>query len=175
MGTLDTMIDLLLGDKPLDLKVVSWQQSIHAVNKSGNGDYPIGEHRIELRCNLQQTLSQGDILVGEDPIESLSNLDFKIQLRGARKIFATLETKTLSEEENNASGCLIYHSPIPPENLSGLSSRVIDESKTGSITGWAFFDDNFLWEISRLLTTQPEKEVHLWVTAKAARTPTPAC
>ena len=70
--------ETLLGTHTLALKVASWHQSIHAVNKSGSGDYPVGEHRIDLRCKLERGLLQGDLLVGENPTEHSNNRDFTI-------------------------------------------------------------------------------------------------
>ena len=80
--------ETLLSTETLALKGAFWHQSIYAVKKSGSGDYPVGEHRIDLRCKLERGLLQGDLLVGENPTEHLNNLDFTIQLRGARKIFS---------------------------------------------------------------------------------------
>jgi hypothetical protein len=160
-------------DATLDLRMISWQDSIHGVNKSGKGDYPIGEHRIGIHCKLQRTLLQGDMLVGENPTENLIDLDFTLQLRDARRVFSALERKETSEDEEHTTGFLIYHPPIPPANLTGLSSRVTEESKTGSVTGWALFDEDVLWQISSLITSQSEHEIHVWITVKAAETPKP--
>jgi hypothetical protein len=154
--TISGLHDALFGESTLDLKIIEWKKSIHGVNKSGKGDYPIGELRIRIGCKLQRTLS-GDILVGENPIESLTNLDFTLQLRGVRKLLLALETEDTSEVEEHATGFLIYHAPIL--------------SEIGSVTGWAFFDDDVLWRISSLLIKQPENDVHVQMTAKAAATP----
>ena len=45
--------------------------------------------------------------------------------------------------------------------------------KSGSVTGWAFFDDDALWEIARLFPIQPQREIYLSITARAAATPKP--
>jgi hypothetical protein len=101
---------VLFGERTLHLKITEWEESIHGVNKSGRGDYPLGDNRIRIGCKLQHTLS-GDILVGENPIESLVNCDFTVQLRGVRKLFAALEAKDISNVEEHAVGLLVYHAP----------------------------------------------------------------
>jgi len=165
--------EVLLGTDTWVLRVISWQQSVHGVNKSGLGDYPIGEHRIDLKCRLQRGLLQGDLLVGEEPTENLASLDFTIQLQGAQKIFSALQGKDTTQVEDNAMGGLLYHPPIPGESLAGLPSRLIEESKTGSVTGWAFFDDPALSDIVRSLPMLSNREVYLSVTIRAAATPKP--
>jgi hypothetical protein len=165
--------EVLLGTDTWVLRVMSWQQSIHGVNKSYSGDYPIGEHRLDLKCRMERGLLQGDLLVGENPTENLASLDFAIQLRGAQKIFSAWQAKDTTEDDENATGALLYNPPIPSESLAGLSSRAIEESKTGSVTGWAFFDDPALWEIARSLPVLSDREVYLSVTMRAAATPKP--
>jgi hypothetical protein len=164
--------EVLLGTNTWVLRVISWQQSIHGVNKSHSGEY-IGEHRLDLKCRMERGLLQGDLLVGEDPTENLANLDFAIQLRGAQKIFSTFG-KDATEDDENATGALLYYPPIPPpESLAGLPSRHIEESKTGSVTGSVWFDDPALWEIARSLPALSDREVYLSVTIRAAATPKP--
>lgn len=165
--------ETLLGTETLALEGAFWHQSIHAVKKSGSGDYPVGEHRIDLRCKLERGLLQGDLLVGENPTEHLNNLDFTIQLRGARKIFSALETQDTTEDKKSAMGFLLYHSPILPKALRDYPPGIAEELKSGSVTGWAFFDDDALWEIARLLPIQPQREIYLSITARAAATPKP--
>jgi hypothetical protein len=64
------------------------------------GPGPVGEHRIDLRCKLERGLLQGDLFVGENPTEHLIDLDFTIQLRGARKIFSAKPYASASGEIN---------------------------------------------------------------------------
>jgi hypothetical protein len=167
------MEEVLLGTNTWVLRVMSWEQSVHGVNKADSGDYPIGEHRLDLKCRMERGLLQGDLLVGENPTENLASLDFIIQLRGAKKLFSALQAKDATEDEENATGALLYHPPIAPEKLTGLSSRIIEESKIGSVTGWAFFDEPALWEIARSLPVLSGREVDLSVTVRATATPKP--
>ena len=148
---------MLFGERTLHLKITEWEESIHGVNKSGRGDYPLGDNRIRIGCKLQHTLS-GDILVGENPIESLVNCDFTVQLRGVSKLFAALEAKDIFERRRTRGG-------------TSCLSRSPPETKTGSVTGWAFFEDDVLWRLSSLLIQQPENEIHVQMTVKAAATP----
>jgi hypothetical protein len=163
--------EVLLGTNTWALRVISWQQSIYGVNKSNSGEY-IGEHRLDLKCRMERRLLQGDLLVGENPTENLASLDFEIQLRGAQKIFSAFG-KDATEDDENATGALPYHPPIPPEDLAGLSSRHIEDSKMGSVTGSVFFDDSALWEIGRSLPVLSDREVYLSVTIRATATPKP--
>jgi len=165
--------ELLLGTDTWLLRVMSWQQSVHGVNKAGSDDYPIGEHRLDLKCRMERGLLQGDLLVGEDPTENLASLDFTIQLRGAQKIFSALEGKHTTEDDVKSTGALVYDPAIPAENLTGLSARNIEESKTGSVRGWAFFDDPALWEIARSLPMLSAREVYLSLTIRAAASSKP--
>lgn len=169
----EKLLHILLDTDTWVLRVISWQQSVHGVNKSGSGDYPIGEHRIDLKCRMERGLLQGDLLVGEDPSENLAGLDFTIQLRGAQKIFSALEGKDTTEDDEHATGLLRYDPPIPAENLAGLSTRIIEESKTGSVTGWALFDDGALWEVARSLPLLSDRRVYLSLTLRAAAAPEP--
>jgi hypothetical protein len=168
----DRVSAVLFGSSTIVLEIMSWKQSVHGVNKSGISDLPIGEHRIDLDCVLPSSLLAPEWMVGDNPTERLTGLRFKIHLRGAQKVFAGINTETASEDSKNITGLLLYHPPIPPESLAGLSTDIIEESKTGSITGWGLFDDDTLWKISHLLTTRSVGHMELWVTFRATRAPT---
>jgi hypothetical protein len=163
----------LLDTETWALRVISWKQWVHGLSKSSYEHNPLGEHRIDLQCRMERGLLRGDLLVGEDPVENLGDLNFKIQLRSAQRIFSEFEAKDITVNEKIATGFLVYQSPIPAEDLAGLPSRIIEESKTGSVTGWAFFPDAGLWEIARSLAVLPEREMHLSLTLRAAAGPEP--
>lgn len=151
---MSAFIDTLIRDKTLHLKVLSWQQSVHGVCKSDDGEYPVGQHRISLRCRYFDQLRRSDVLVGVQ--RNLSDLDFNIQLCSANQIFegsGALASATAGSQDGLAVGGIVYHG--------------------SEVTGAAFFNDNTLWQISRLLTTQVERGVHLLVTVNAATAPTP--
>jgi hypothetical protein len=56
--TISGLHDALFGERTLDLKIIESVKAIHGLNKSGRGDYPIGENRIGIGCKLQRTLSR---------------------------------------------------------------------------------------------------------------------
>ena len=173
MGTLDAVMDVLLRDKTFYLKVVSWRQFLHGANRSESREC-LDDHRIELTCRLLQSLLQEDTIVGDEPEEKLHSLEFVIEIRSAQKVFAEVEAKNpASEEMKNGSGLLVYYPPIEPRHLAGLPSSEIEKSKTGSVNGWVFFGNDTVREISRLLTLQPELQVHLSATVNAAAKATP--
>ena len=142
---------VLLGTDTWFLKVLSWQQSVHGVNKPGSGDHS-GENWVDLKCLMERGLLQGDLLVGENLTENLADLPFTIQLRAAGRPFSRMNEKETTEDDETSMGFLVYYPPIPAEHLSGLPIRHIEESKTGTISGWVFFDDVALWKIIRSLS-----------------------
>jgi hypothetical protein len=170
MGTMDATMDVLLGNKILDLRVVSSRQIFHGASRNMDRE-SLHDHRVELKCNVQRTLSDNGVVVGDHPEEILEDLEFSIELRSAQKIFGELDAKRV-EEVMDARGFLQYHPPIPPEQLAGLPPSVIEESKKGSVTGWVFFGNETMRDVARLLVTEPHQEIHLAVTVSATRSPT---
>lgn len=157
--------EVLLSTVTWLLKVVSWREAVHAVNKSGSENCLTGEHRIDLKCRMVRSLLQGDVLVGEDLTENLAALDFIIQLRGAPRMFAAMNQPT--EDDDKATGALVYYPPTPAERAHD------GKSEAGSVTGSAFFDNAALWEIARSLSMLAERELYLIITMRAAATPKP--
>ena len=71
------------------------------------------------------------------------------------------------EDDENATGALVYYPPIPAKHsYDGRSSA-------GSVMGVAFFDKAALWEIGRSLSMLAEREIFLITTLRASATPNP--
>jgi hypothetical protein len=79
MGTLDATIDVLLGSKTFDLRVISWRQFLHGVSRGANRQHP-DDHRIELRCRFHKSFFEDAIVVGENPAEAASLGDIEFSL-----------------------------------------------------------------------------------------------
>ncbi len=163
-------MDVLLGNKIFDLRVVSSRQIFRGASRNMDRE-SLHDHRIELKCNVHHTLSDNDVVVGDHPEEILQDLKFSIELRSAQKIFGELDAKRV-EEVMDARGFLQYHAPIPPGQLAGLAPSVIEESKKGLVTGWVFFGNETMRDVARLLVTEPHQEIYLAVTVSATRSPT---
>jgi hypothetical protein len=87
-------------------------------------------------------------------------------LWSAEKVFANYDPN--SEEAENLQGLLTYTPPSP-----GSGDGVVEETKVGSIGGWAFFSKAALREISSLLTLQPKPKIYIRLSVKAESEPSP--
>ncbi len=169
------MTDVLLGSKTFDLRVISWRQFLHGVSRGADRQHP-DDYRIELQCRLHQSLLEGAVIVGENPMEteSVGDIEFSLELRSAQRVFYDFDKANPdSDEGKNAVGILMYNAPISPDGLAGLPSSVIEKSKTSSITGWIYYGERSLAEISRLLMVEPRPDIQIWITVKAASKSTP--
>ncbi len=131
----------------LNLKVLSWRLFFHAASREQPDDY-----LIEVRCRLDQPLLAGSILVGTSS-ENLDSLRITIEIRSAQKYFEGSSQKV----EKNVAGWLRYYSPI------STSDGVVNE-KTGLVSGWVFFGNDTMKELSRLLTLQPAPDIRIGAT-----------
>ena len=163
--------DVFYGNKTLELKVVAWRQFLHGASRANKGC--IDDHRIELHCRLQHALQEGEITIGESELENLRDANCLIEIRSAQKVFADFESENPgSEDGKDVQGVLHYsdaanstdHFIAPPRGAH-------DASQT--IKGWIYFGVDTVREISRLLTLQPEYEIHIGITVKATAAPTP--
>jgi hypothetical protein len=89
-------------------------------------------------------LRGSDYVVGENPVEDLTSLDFSIEIRSGEKFYADFAASHPDAQDpartltNDFAGFLEYHSPIL-SSLDGLPSREIEQAKSGSITGYVIF------------------------------------
>ena len=163
--------DAFYGNKKIELKVISWRQFLHGANRANKED--VDDHRLELYCCLQQGLFAGEVTIGETQSEDLRNVDYLIEIRCSQKAFADLETVNPgSEVGKDVQGLLRYDdAPNSTDHFIGLPQGAHNASKTAK--GWVYFGIDTVREISRLLTLQPQSEIHIGLTVKATATPSP--
>jgi hypothetical protein len=162
-------VEVLLGHKTFDLKIISWRQFRYGASYGGGrADYHhLDDHQIEVHCRSQGgTLREGTTTVGGNPPQDMHGLRFTIVLRSAQKMFAAFDGDACARYHEAWQGYFQYFEPIGPKNT------IDGKGEAGSVHGVVFLGNDTIREISRILTFRPEHDICLGLTVKATATPT---